>query len=86
MGKNLHLDGLLSARGLDGQGGGAGGGSGGSVLVETLNVTGHGEINVNGGTGKGTGGGGSGGRVGIHVDFKNTFGGIYQNQVLKLFS
>ena len=69
------MDGLLAARGSDAQGGNAGGGSGGSVLVETLNVTGHGEINVNGGRGYGGGGGGSGGRIGLHVDFSNTFGG-----------
>ena len=53
-----------------------GGGSGGSVLVETTNVTGHGEINVNGGDGHSNGGAGAGGRIGVHVDFQNNFGGM----------
>ena len=73
---NLHLDGLISAKGKNGKGSYSGGGSGGSILIETMNITGHGEVNVNGGSGHANfGGGGSGGRIGIHVDFQNNFGG-----------
>ena len=56
----------------------SGGGSGGTVLIEAFNMSGHGEINVNGGNGKSRGGSGSGGRIGIHVDFKNKYGGTYR--------
>ena len=74
--KHMHLDGLISAKGENGKGAYSGGGSGGSVLVDTMNITGHGEVNVNGGSGYTThGGGGSGGRIGIHVNFQNNFGG-----------
>lgn len=38
-------------------------------------MTGHGEINVNGGDAQLNAGGGAGGRIGIHVDFRNNFGG-----------
>ena len=74
VGKHIHLDGLISSKG-QGATSNSGGGSGGSVLVETTNITGHGEINVNGGDGQSNGGGGAGGRIGIHVDFQNNFGG-----------
>ena len=75
--KKMHLDGLLSAKGADGLNVNSGGGSGGSVLIETMNLTGHGEVNVNGGNGHGNqGGGGSGGRIGVHVNFQNKFGGL----------
>ena len=47
------------------------------MLVETTNITGHGDINVNGGDAQSNGGGGAGGRIGIHVDFQNNFGGTY---------
>ena len=75
--KNLHLDGLITAKGENGKTSGySGGGSGGSILIETVNMTGHGEVNVNGGSGYASyGGGGSGGRIGIHVSFQNNFGG-----------
>lgn len=73
--KLLHLDGLITARGQDALGSYGGGGSGGSILVDVMNITGHGEINVNGGAGKTSGGGGSGGRIGIHVNFQNNYGG-----------
>ncbi|KAK3724602.1 hypothetical protein QZH41_005193 [Actinostola sp. cb2023] len=73
--KEFHLDGLVTARGQDATNSHGGGGSGGSVLVEVMNITGHGEINVNGGSGKAGGGGGSGGRIGIHVNFQNNYGG-----------
>ncbi len=77
VGKLIHLDGLISSKGQGGSNYG-GGGSGGSVLVETTNITGHGEINVNGGDAPSNGGGGAGGRIGIHVDFQNNFGGTYR--------
>lgn len=41
-------------------------------------MIGHGQINVNGGNGNSGGAGGSGGRIGIHVDFKNKYGGTYK--------
>lgn len=75
--KHFHLDGLITARGQDALNNYGGGGSGGSVLVDVMNITGHGEINVNGGSGKTGGGGGSGGRIGIHVNFQNNYGGMY---------
>ena len=75
VGKYLHLDGLISSQGKSGSGH-SGGGSGGSVLVETTNITGHGEINVNGGASSNHGGAGAGGRIGVHVDFQNNFGGM----------
>ncbi|PIK55148.1 Tenascin-X [Apostichopus japonicus] len=57
----------------------AGGGSGGSILLEATNFTGHGDIQVNGGNGLGRGSGGSGGRIGIHIDHQNDFGGRYSS-------
>ena len=68
--KRLELNGLLTASGEDGHGSNAGGGSGGSMLIETTNMTGHGNISVLGGRGVGQGGGGSGGRVGIHCRWR----------------
>lgn len=75
VGKRLELNGLISARGQNATGSNAGGGSGGSILIQTTNITGHGEITVQGGAGSGRGGGGSGGRVGIHCRWRYTFGG-----------
>lgn len=75
--KYLELNGLLTANGKDGQGGNAGGGSGGSILIQSTNMTGHGEISVVGGRAHGEGGGGSGGRVGVHCRWKYTFGGKF---------
>ena len=77
IGKHLHLDGLITSKGNSGSGTG-GGGSGGSVLIETTNMTGHGEINVNGGNSQSSGGAGAGGRIGVHVDFQNNFGGKHK--------
>ena len=71
------MDGLITAQGLSGKSQ-SGGGSGGTVLIEVFNMSGHGEINVNGGSGISGGAGGSGGRIGIHVDFKNKYGGTYR--------
>lgn len=68
---------MITAQGKSGNSH-SGGGSGGSILIEALNMSGHGEINVNGGKGISGGGGGSGGRIGIHVDFKNKYGGTYR--------
>lgn len=75
VGKHIHLDGLISSKGTSGSGY-SGAGSGGSVLVETTNITGHGEINVNGGDSSSLGGAGAGGRIGIHVNFQNNYGGM----------
>lgn len=68
---------MITARGLSGQSQ-SGGGSGGSVLIEAFNMSGHGEINVNGGNGMSGGGGGSGGRIAVHVEFNNKYGGTYR--------
>lgn len=75
--KLLHLDGLISSSGLGATSSYSGGGSGGSILIETMNMTGHGEVSVNGGNGNVNGGGGAGGRIGVHVDFQNNYGGTY---------
>ena len=75
VGALLQINGLVSANGLDGSGVGAGGGSGGSILIETTNMTGHGEIAVAGGKGVGHGGAGAGGRVGIHCRWRYKYGG-----------
>ena len=75
----LELHGLLALQGTDGQDGNAGGGSGGSLLVHTMNFTGHGEINVEGGLGLMLGGGGAGGRIGVHCEWRYMFGGTYVN-------
>ena len=84
VGKHLHLDGLISSQGKSGSGH-SGGGSGGSVLVETTNITGHGEINVNGGGSSNHGGAGAGGRIGVHVDFQNNFGGMLLIDLFRLY-
>ena len=75
--KYLELNGLLTANGQEGVGTDAGGGSGGSVLIESTNMTGHGEISVLGGQGIGEGGGGAGGRAGIHCRWRYTYGGKF---------
>ena len=46
---------------------GAGGGSGGTILINTRDMTGQGQLSANGGTGNTTGGGGAGGRVVLTV-------------------
>ncbi|PIK61107.1 Tenascin-X [Apostichopus japonicus] len=74
---SLEMNGLLSLKGQAGVGGNAGGGSGGSVLIETTNMTGHGEINVVGGDATGAGCGGSGGRIAIHCRWRYTYGGLF---------
>jgi hypothetical protein len=73
-GKEIEIDGLLLANGAPGASG-QGGGTGGSVDFETTNFTGHGEVNVNGGSGGATAYGGSGGRVAVHARFLFAFGG-----------
>ncbi|KAK3576663.1 hypothetical protein CHS0354_004948 [Potamilus streckersoni] len=79
VGQYIELNGLLALQGTDGQGTSAGGGSGGSLLIHTTNMTGHGEINVEGGDGSGLGGGGAGGRVGIHCRYRYSYGGLFTN-------
>ncbi|KAK3755992.1 hypothetical protein QZH41_003345 [Actinostola sp. cb2023] len=76
--KLLHLDGLISASGHSATSL-SGGGSGGSVLIETTNMTGHGDVAANGGNGNLDGGGGAGGRIGVHVDFRNNYGGTFRS-------
>ncbi|XP_033745589.1 uncharacterized protein LOC117331103 [Pecten maximus] len=79
IGDLLELNGVLSLNGADGVGGNAGGGSGGSVLIKTMNMSGHGAISVKGGNGVGSGGGGSGGRIGIHCQWRYQYGGAFDN-------
>ncbi|XP_072025321.1 uncharacterized protein [Amphiura filiformis] len=79
----LTIDGFIYLQGGHGEGANAGGGSGGSILIETTNFTGHGEINVNGGNSahpdsqgrNGLGYGGAGGRIGIHARHYYAFAG-----------
>ena len=75
----FELQGLLALQGTDGDGINAGGGSGGSLLIETMNFTGHGEINTGGGSASGKGGGGAGGRAAIHCEWRYDFGGTFVN-------
>ena len=79
IGSILEMNGILSLDGADGNGANSGGGSGGSLLIEALNMTGHGEILVAGGNGVGSGGGGAGGRIGVHCEWRYSYGGEYHN-------
>lgn len=79
IGDLLELNGILTLNGGDGQSSHAGGGSGGSLLITALNMSGHGDIYVAGGNGVGDGYGGSGGRVGVHCEWRYSFGGTYHN-------
>lgn len=45
----------------------AGGGSGGTIVIDTPNLSGNGEIRAKGGLGRGDGGGGAGGRIAITI-------------------
>lgn len=79
IGQEIELDGLVTLRGGDGSGTSAGGGSGGSILIETTNFTGYGEVNVMGGDGSGpSGSGGSGGRISAHVRFRHKYAGAFK--------
>ena len=79
IGQEIELDGLVTLRGRDGSGTSAGGGSGGSILIETTNFTGYGEVNVMGGDGSGpSGSGGSGGRISAHVRFRHKYAGAFK--------
>ena len=79
----LVVDGFIYLQGGHGEGVNSGGGSGGSILIETTNFTGHGEINVNGGNAAepdshgnmGLGYGGAGGRIAIHARHIYAFAG-----------
>ena len=75
----MELNGLLAAQGLSGSGQDSGGGSGGSVWIETMNITGHGEIRTHGGDGVRAGGGGAGGRISVRCQFRFSFGGRFTN-------
>jgi Uri superfamily endonuclease len=77
VGRNIHIDGVLSANGSEASSGNAGGGSGGSVFIESYKISGHGIISTYGGDGNGNGGGGSGGRIALHVGSTNLYGGQY---------
>lgn len=78
VGQEMELDGLITLRGMNGTGTNSGGGSGGSVLIECTNISGYGEINVQGGDGNGLGSGGSGGRIAVHIRHRNKFAGKYK--------
>ena len=75
----MELNGLLAAQGLSGSGRDPGGGSGGSVWIETMNMTGHGEIRTHGGDGVGAGGGGAGGRISVRCQLRFSYGGKFTN-------
>lgn len=72
------MNGVLSAKGQNGQADNAGGGSGGSIVIKSTNITGHGEINVRGGNGGiGEGGAGAGGRIAVLCTWRYQYGGEY---------
>ena len=75
----IEVNGLLTVSGTDGTGGNAGGGSGGSILMNALNVSGHGIMAVVGGNAAENGYGGSGGRIAINCRFRYSYGGEYHN-------
>ena len=60
--------GKITVDGAAGSMANSGGGSGGTVLVNAVDLKGHGLLSVNGGQGHGIGGGGSGGRMKIQLD------------------
>lgn len=72
----LHLDGIIDSEGANGTSN-CGGGSGGSILIKTVQFSGHGILTVNGGSGHGNGGGGAGGRVAVHVAWLREYSGKY---------
>ena len=76
VGSQLINDGKLSADGEPANSEG-GGGSGGSILVETYDIEGYGEISSAGGQGSGISSGGSGGLITILSQSKNLFEGDY---------
>ena len=76
VGSQLINDGKLSADGEPANSEG-GGGSGGSILVETYDIEGYGEISSKGGYGSGNHGGGSGGLIAILSTSKIFFRGDY---------
>lgn len=78
VGQQMELDGLITLRGMNGSGVNSGGGSGGSILIECTNITGYGQINVQGGDGNSLGSGGSGGRIAVHIRFRHKFSGKYK--------
>ncbi|XP_071506021.1 uncharacterized protein [Diadema antillarum] len=79
----LHIDGEVTARGSDGDGG-AGGGSGGSMWIFCTTVKGYGRFSVDGGNGFidssaadiSSGGGGGGGRFALYFKFNQTSTGF----------
>ena len=80
VGQYIEVNGMLMLKGTDGSGTDAGGGSGGSVTVYTTDISGHGEINVIGGSGSGKGTGGAGGRAAIHCRWRYWYGGQFKDR------
>ena len=70
------MDGIIESEGANGTSN-SGGGSGGSVLIKTVQFSGHGILTVNGGSGSGNGGGGSGGRIAVYVAWLREYSGLY---------
>ena len=64
----FSCSGKINVDGADGSVANSGGGSGGTVLINAVNLQGHGILSVNGGQGHGIGGGGSGGRMRIQLN------------------
>lgn len=69
VGELLTVNGEITVKGQSATGGNAGGGSGGSLYIQAHNVTGHGKLDVRGGSGSGNGGGGSGGRLSVKASY-----------------
>lgn len=65
----MHLDGTVTARGMNVIGVHAGGGSGGGIMLSAQRFQGAGHLGVRGGNGDGTGGSGGGGRIAVWTPF-----------------
>ena len=78
--KRLMIDGEIRVNGGDGKSTEGGGGSGGSIVINTYEFRGMGNITSNGGSrfAGGTGGGGAGGRIAIYFRKNVTYWGEYQ--------
>lgn len=76
----LMIDGEVRSNGGNGKATSGGGGSGGTILIDTYEFRGMGNITANGGGRytSGTGGGGAGGRIAIYLRQNVTYWGEYQ--------
>lgn len=76
----LMIDGEIRSNGGDAKASYGGGGSGGTILIDTYEFRGMGNITANGGSrySGGTGAGGSGGRIAVYLRQNVTYWGGYQ--------